>query len=70
MKNITTSVGLSLQVRNSYRDEVETFETSTAFSEMLERVSNKVGFPLETEEARILWNTCRCSKFSLLFMLV
>ena len=65
-----TLIGLSLQVRNSYRDEVENFETSTAFSEMLERVSNKVGFPLETEEARILWNTCRCNKFSLLFMLV
>ena len=57
-------------MRNSYRDEVENFETSTAFSEMLERVSNKVGFPMETEEARILWNTCRCYKFNLLFMLV
>ena len=61
---------MSLQVRNSYRDEVENFETSTAFSEMLERVSNKVGFSLETEDARILWNTCRCYKFSLLFLVV
>ena len=58
-----SSFDLSLQVRNSYKAEVKEFESSNAFAKMIRRVSKKAGLQLDTEEARLMWNICRCQEF-------
>ena len=52
-----------MQVKGSYKVEVEKFETSKAFSKMIERVNRRVGLQLDNEEARLMWNICRWQKF-------
>jgi len=47
------------EVKGSYKVEVEKFETSKAFSKMIERVNGRVGLQLDNEEARLMWNICR-----------
>ena len=49
----------SLQVKGSYKVEVEKFEKSQAFSKMMARVNSRVGLQLDKEEARLMWNICR-----------
>ena len=49
----------TLQVKGSYKVEVEEFEMSKAFSKMMERVNGRVGLQLDKEEARLMWNICR-----------
>ena len=50
----------TLQVKGSYKVEVEKFERSQAFLKMMARVSSRVGLLLDAEEARLMWNICRC----------
>ena len=53
----------SLQVKGSYKVEVEKFEKSQAFLKMMARVSNRVGLLLDAEEARLMWNICRWREY-------
>ena len=48
-----------MQVKGSYKVEVEKFEASEAFSKMMARVNSRVGLQLDKEEARLMWNICR-----------
>ena len=47
-------------MKGSYKVEVEEFEMSKPFSKMMTRVNSKVGLQLDKDEARLMWNICRC----------
>ena len=58
-RNEPTCSNSTLQVKGSYKVEVEKFEASEAFSKMMERVNSRVGLHLDKEEAGLMWNICR-----------
>ena len=51
-------------MRKSYKAEVEGFETSEAFSQMVTRVSRMAGLQLDNEEAGLIWEICRLQYFN------
>ena len=53
------TVIILLQVRKSYKAEIEEFEKSKAFSQMVARVSRMAGLLLLYEEAGLIWEICR-----------
>ena len=57
-------VNILLQVRKSYKAEVEEFEKSEAFSQMVTRVSRMAGLQLDNEEAGLIWEICRLQYFN------
>ena len=57
------TVNILLQVRKSYKAEVEEFEKSEAFSQMVARVSRMAGLQLDNEEAGLIWEICRLQYF-------
>ena len=50
-------------MRKSYKAEVEEFEKSEAFSQMVTRVSRMAGLELDNEEAGLIWEICRLQYF-------
>ena len=46
-------------MRKSYKAEVEEFEKSEAFAQMVARVSRMTGLQLDNEEAGLIWEICR-----------
>ena len=57
------TVIILLQVRKSYKAEIEEFEKSKAFSQMVARVSRMAGLELDNEEAGLIWEICRLQYF-------
>ena len=53
----------TLQVKGSYKVEVEKFEKSQAFLKMMARVNRRIGLQLDKEEARLMWNICRWREY-------
>ena len=51
-------------MRKSYKAEVEEFEKSEAFSQMVARVSRMTGLGLDNEEAGLIWEICRWQYFN------
>ena len=51
-------------MRKSYKAEVEEFEKSEAFSQMVTRVSRMAGLQLDKEEAGLIWEICRLQYFN------
>ena len=53
----------TLQVKGSYKVEVEKFENSQAFLKMMARVNSRIGLQLDKEEARLMWNICKWREY-------
>ena len=51
-------------MRKSYKAEVEEFEKSEAFSQMVTRLSRMAGLQLDNEEAGLIWEICRLQYFN------
>ena len=51
-------------MRKSYKAEIEEFEKSKAFSQMVARVSRMAGLQLDNEEAGLIWEICRWQYFN------
>jgi hypothetical protein len=45
--------------KNRYKPEVEKFESSATFMNMVARVGTRTGVPVQSEEVEVMWNICR-----------